>query len=173
MMAAGLATILNTKSNQSIRTMTPFIRKVTQDSTRIPQIYGTLIAFALILYFFLVYAIGLIYVTELRVINLVIQVAGMYLALKQYRRTHTGELNYLRAMSVGVGTSFIASSTFALFLFIYLSVDPNLMTTIREHVPLGAYLDPYIASFSVLMEGIFSGFMGTFVIINSIKTEKA
>lgn len=153
--------------------MTTLIRKIAKYPTRIPQIYGTLITIALILYFFIIYAFGFIYVTELRVFNLAIQVAGIYLALKQYRRTHNGELNYLRAMSVGVGTSFIATSTFVLFLFIYLYIDPNLMKTIREHAPLGEYLDPYIASFSVWLEGIFSGFMATFVIVNYIRTDKA
>lgn len=151
--------------------MTPFIRKIAKYPTRIPQIYGTLVTLALILYFFLIYAIGFIYITELRVFNLFIQISGIYLALKQYRRTHSGNLNYLRAMSIGVGTSFIASSTFVLFLFVYLYLDPNMMSVIREHAPLGEYLDPYIASFSVWLEGIFSGFMATFILVNYIHTD--
>lgn len=151
--------------------MTPFIRKIARYPTRIPQIYGTLVTLALILYFFIIYAIGFIYITELRVVNLFIQIAGIYLALKQYRRTHAGSLNYLRAMSIGVGTSFIASSTFVLFLFIYLNIDQHMMELIREHAPLGEYLDPYIASFSVWLEGIFSGFMATFILVNYIHTD--
>lgn len=151
--------------------MTPFIRKIAKYPTRIPQIYGTLVTLALILYFFLIYAIGFIHITELRVFNLFIQITGIYLALKQYRRTHSGNLNYLRAMSIGVGTSFIASSTFVLFLFIYLYLDPNMMNVIRQHAPLGEYLDPYIASFSVWLEGIFSGFMATFILVNYIHTD--
>lgn len=151
--------------------MATLINRITRYPTRIPQIYGTLVTVALILYFFIIYAAGFIYVTELRVINLIIQVAGIYLALKQYRRTHEGHINYLRAMSIGVGTSFIASSTFVLFLFIYLYLDPNLMNAIKTHAPLGEYLDPYIASFSVWLEGIFSGFMATFIIVNYIHTD--
>lgn len=151
--------------------MTTLINRIAKYPTRIPQIYGTLITIALILYFFIIYAAGFIYVTELRVINLLIQVAGIYLAIKQYRRTHEGHINYLRAMSIGVGTSFIASSTFVLFLFIYLYLDPNLMSTIKTNAPLGEYLDPYIASFSVWLEGIFSGFMATFIIVNYVNTD--
>lgn len=147
------------------------IRKIAKYPTRIPQIYGTLVTLALILYFFIVYAIGFIYVTELRVFNLLIQVTGIYLALKQYRRTHEGNINYLRAMSIGVGTSFIASSTFVLFLFFYLTIDQNMMNVIRENAPLGEYLDPYIASFSVWLEGIFSGFLATFILVNYIHTD--
>ncbi len=151
--------------------MTTIIRNITKYPTRIPQIYGTLVTIALILYFFIVYAVGFIYVTELRVFNLLIQVAGIYLALKQYRRTHAGHIDYLRAMSIGVGTSFIASSTFVLFLFFYLKIDSNLMQVIQANAPLGEYLDPYIASFSVWLEGIFSGFLATFIIVNYIRTD--
>lgn len=151
--------------------MTTFIRRIAKYPTRIPQIYGTLVTVALILYFFIIYSIGFIYVTELRVFNLLIQVAGIYLALKQYRRTHAESLNYLRAMSIGIGTSFIASSTFVVFLFIFLNADANLMSTIQQNAPLGDYLDPYIASFSVWLEGIFSGFLATFIIVNYIHTD--
>lgn len=151
--------------------METMIRRIAKYPTRIPQIYGTLITLALILYFFIIYAAGFIYVTELRVLNLFIQVAGIYLAIKQFRRTHAGHINYLRAMSVGVGTSFIATSTFVLFLFIYLSLDASLMNIIKTHAPLGDYLDPYIATFSVWLEGIFSGFMATFIIVNYIHTD--
>lgn len=147
------------------------INRIAKYPTRIPQIYGTLVTMALVLYFFLIYAIGFIYVTELRVLNLFIQIAGIYLAIKQYRRTHEGHVNYLRAMTIGVGTSFIASSTFALFLFIYLNLDGNLLHLIKTHAPLGEYLDPYIASFSVWLEGIFSGFIATFIIVNYIRTD--
>lgn len=45
------------------------------------------------------------------------------------------------------------------------------MNVIRESAPLGEYLDPYIASFSVWLEGIFSGFLGTFIIVNYIQTD--
>lgn len=153
--------------------MRTMIRNIARYPSRIPQIYGTIVTIALILYFFVIYAVGFIYVTELRVFNLIIQVTGIYLALKQYRRTHEGHLDYLRALSIGVGTSFIASSTFVLFLFFHLMIDQNLMNTIREHAPLGEYLDPYIASFSVWLEGIFSGFLASFIIVNYIQTDKA
>jgi hypothetical protein len=39
---------------------------------RIPEIYGTLITLALIVYFFLMYAFGLVHVIELRLLNLLI-----------------------------------------------------------------------------------------------------
>lgn len=169
-----LAAILTIPAgNQNAVLMNTFIQKISQYPTRIPQIYGTLVAVALIVYFFLVYALGFIHVTELRVVNLFIQVAGIVFALKQYRRTHDGTLNYMRAMFVGVATSFIATSTFVLFLFVYLQADTPLMEAIRAHAPLGEYLNPYIATFSVWLEGMFSGVTATFIIVNYIHTDWA
>lgn len=147
--------------------------KLTEYSRRIPEIYGTLTTVALIAYFFLIYAIGYVYITELRILNLFIQGAGIYLAIRQFKNTHDGHLNYFRGMAVGIATSFIASSTFVLFLFIYLYLDHNLMSVIKEHGPLGEFLNPYIATFTVWLEGIFSGFMATFILINFIDTDKA
>lgn len=140
---------------------------------RIPEIYGTFIALGLIVYFFLMYALGLIHIIELRALNVLIQVAGIYYALKQFRRTHHGEMNYFRALIIGLAASFIGTSTFVLFLFFYLKIDTGLLLSIREHAPLGAHLNTYIATFAVWVEGIFSGFMATFVLINYMETDKA
>ena len=54
---------------------------------RIPEIYGTLIALGLIVYFFAMYAVGAVHVVELRLLNLFIMLGGIYYAMKQYKRT--------------------------------------------------------------------------------------
>lgn len=139
---------------------------------RIPEIYGTIIAIGLIVYFFLMYAIGLVHVIELRLLNLVIMLAGVYYALKQFSRTHQGHLNYFRALATGVATATIGSSTFAVFLFFYLKVDHNFMQSVIENEPMGIYLNEYIATFMVMLEGVFSGLFITFVLLNWINTDK-
>jgi hypothetical protein len=40
------------------------------------------------------------------------------------------------------------------------------MQSIAEKEPLGFYLDPYIASFMVALEGFFSGLFVTFLLSN-------
>jgi hypothetical protein len=140
-------------------------------STRIAEIYGAIIALGLIVYFFIMYAAGLIHVIELRLFNLIIMLAGVYYALKQFKRTHTGKLDYFRAMTTGLATAGIAAATFSLFLFIYLKLDGNLMRSIAENEPLGQYLNPYIASFIVLLEGVFSGFMASYLLANFLSTD--
>jgi hypothetical protein len=140
---------------------------------RISEIYGTLIALALIVYFFLMYAIGTVHVIELRLLNVFIMLAGIYYAMKQYKRTHAGHLNYFRGLSLGAATATIGASTFALFLLIYLKLDANLMESIIEREPMGRYLNEYVAAAAVGLEGIFSGFAMAYLLLNYVETDKA
>jgi hypothetical protein len=140
---------------------------------RIPEIYGTLITLALIVYFFLMYAFGLVHIIELRLLNLLIMLGGVYMAMKQYKRTHDGHLNYFRGLSIGVATSTIGASTFAVFLLLYLKVDGHLMQTIIEREPMGRYLNEYSAAAAVTIEGVFSGLTMTYLLLNVVETDKA
>lgn len=140
---------------------------------RIPEIYGSIIALGLAVYFFLMYAMGLVHVIELRLLNLVIMLGGIYFALRQYKKTHDGHLNYFRALSTGVATAVIGASTFAAFLLIYLKIDANLMRSIIENEPMGRYLNEYVAAAVVAMEGVFSGFTMTYLLLNYVETDKA
>jgi hypothetical protein len=139
--------------------------------TRIPEIYGTLVAIGLIVYFFVMYAAGLIHVIELRLLNVFILLAGVWFALKQYKRTHDGRLDYFHSLTTGVVTAAIAAGTFSVFLFLYLSLDKNLMGMIAKNEPLGFYLNPYIASFIVLLEGLFSGFAMSYLLSNFLASD--
>ncbi len=139
-------------------------------ATRIPEIYGTLIFMALVVYFFLMYALNLVHVIELRLVNLLFLIAGVYFAMKQYQRTHRGQMDYFHAFTTGMATAAIGTLTFAAFLLAYLHIDRNLMEQIAERQPLGFYLDPYIASFMVSLEGVFSGLFVTFLMSNFLAT---
>lgn len=138
---------------------------------RIAEIYGTIIALGLIFYFFSLYLIGLVHIIELRLLNLPIMMAGLYYALKQYRRTHDSKLDYFRGLTLGIATSFIGTSTFTLFLFLLFKIDTGLLQRILENEPMGEYLNAYLATFVVWIEGIFSGFFVTFLLTNYMDTE--
>lgn len=140
---------------------------------RIPEIWGTVITLALIVYFFLMYALGLVHIIELRLLNLLIMLGGIYGAMRQYKRTHEGHLNYFRGMSIGVATATIGASTFAAFLLIYLMLDANLMKSIIENEPMGHFLNEYIAAAIVTIEGVFSGVTMTYLLLNYVETDKA
>ena len=142
------------------------------DKNRIPENYGLRIAAALIAYFVIMKLMGLSHHVELRLLNLLILVGGVYYALKKYRDTHAHQLNYFRALITGVSTAAIGSLIFALFLFVYMKVDADMMQSIIENEPMGRYLNAYIAAFIVALEGVFSGLLVTFVLINYVHTDE-
>jgi hypothetical protein len=142
-------------------------------TSQVSQIWGTIIFLGLTVYFLLMYAVGLIHVIELRFLNLFIMVAGIYLAIVQYRRTHDGSISYFRALALGTATGFIGTTTFGIFLFFFLKLEGNLMESIQRNEAIGPYLNPYIASCVVMVEGVFSGLGLSYVLTNFISTEKA
>ena len=127
---------------------------------------------ALLVYFFLMYVAGWVHITELRLFNLVILIAGVYFALKQYQRTHRGEMDYFHAFTTGIWTISIGTTAFSIFLLIYLHLDKGFMSLLAEKQPLGFYLNPYIAAFIVALEGFFSGFFVTFLLSNFLADRK-
>lgn len=138
---------------------------------RIPENYGIRIAAGLIGLFVLMFILGFGHVVELRLLNLFILVAGVYSALKKFKATHGASINYFRALATGVATAAIGSFIFAAFLFVFLRIDIGFMEWIQANEPMGRFLNPYIASFIVALEGVFSGLLVTFVLINYISTE--
>lgn len=142
------------------------------DPNRIPQSYGLRIALGLAAYFVVMNLAGLAHEVELRLLNLLILVAGVYLALKKFRETHEDHLNYFRALVTGVATAATASFLFAAFMFLYMTFDEGLMRSIVENEPMGRFMNPYIASFIVALEGLFSGLLVTFILINFLPTDE-
>jgi hypothetical protein len=143
------------------------------DPNRIPENYGLRIAAGLIVYFIIMKFLGLLHVVELRMLNLVILVAGVFFALRKFKRTHEDHLNYFRGLVTGVAASAIGSVGFAAFFFVYVSfIDTELMQYIIENEPMGRFLNPYISAFIVALEGVFSGLLVTFILINYIPTDE-
>ena len=135
--------------------------------------YGLKIAGGLIAYFLIMKFAGLLNVVELRLLNVIILVGGIYMALKTFQHTHGEHINYFRALVTGVATGAIASLVFAAFLFIYVTfIDVAFMQYIIDNEPMGRFLNPYIVSFIVALEGVFSGLLVTFVLINYINTDE-
>lgn len=142
-------------------------------TSQVSQIYGTLIFLGLTVYFLLMYAIGAVHIIGLRFLNVVIMLAGIYYAILQYRRTHDGEISYFRTLTLGTATAFIGSTTFGIFLFFFLKFEGNLMESIKQNEEIGQYLNPYIATCVVMMEGVISGFGLSYLLGNYMKTREA
>lgn len=136
--------------------------------------YGLLITAGLIVYFLIMKFAGLVHVTELRIFNFFIMLGGLFLAYKEFHETDINrQFNYMKAIIFGFSTSSIGTLLFAVFVFFYVSfIDPALMDTIREKGPLGEYLNPWAVSVIVGVEGILSGALASFMIINVKNAKK-
>ena len=58
------------------------------------------------------------------------------------------------------------------FLFVFMNLDEALMSSIRQNEPMGRFMNPYIASCVVALEGVFSGLLVTFILINFVETDE-
>jgi hypothetical protein len=147
-----------------------WLMKVFEYPNRLPEIYGTVIFLGLLVLLFLLRFTGLIHVIELRLVNIAIFVAAIHYAIQQHKRTHGNKVNYFRALSIGIGASFIGISIFASFMFVYLKLNRNFLEILKEDEMMGYDLDAYVASFSVWVHGIFSGLFSTFLVAHGTKT---
>lgn len=135
------------------------------------EIYGTYMTLGLIVFFLACYWTGFVHVRELRLLNFPIMLSGVYYLLKQYRTIY-GELNYFKAMTLGTYAGGIAALTFASFLFIIFSVDHSLFVRVVKEGPMGEYMNVFIATSAVALEGVFAGMMATYITCNFIDTDK-
>lgn len=141
------------------------------DPNKIPLNYGLKIAGGLVAYFVIMTAIGLGNHVELRLLNLFILAAGIFFGLKKFKQTHEDHLNYFRALITGVAIGAVGSAIFGFLLFIYMTVSPSVMEAMMANEQMGVHLNPYMASFIVVLEGVFSGLLVTFVLINWVTTD--
>jgi len=139
---------------------------------RIPENYGLRIAAGLIVFFLFMRFLDKGHHVELRLLNLFILGGGIYFGLKKFRDTHGHQIDYCRALITGVAIGAVGWAAFALFLFLYMKLDPGFMQAIINNEPMGRYLNAYMAAFIVSLEGFFSGLIVTFVLINYLATDK-
>jgi hypothetical protein len=141
------------------------------DPNKIPLNYGLKIAGGLVGYFVVMNLIGLGNHVELRLLNLFILASGIFFGLKKFKETHEDHLNYFRALITGVAIGAVGSTIFGILLFIYMTVNGDFMTSMVQNEQMGLHLNPYMASFIVVLEGVFSGLLVTFVLINWVTTD--
>ncbi len=130
--------------------------------------YGLYTTAGLIAYFLVMKLFGLVHVVELRAFNLFFLLAGIIMALRTFKR-RKGTIVYLEGIGLGLMTSAIGVVSFCLFIFIYLQLNPAFMQAIVQNESFGEYLNPYILSFVVALEGTASGFIATFAIMQYLK----
>lgn len=131
--------------------------------------YGIYTALSLIGYFLLMQILGFAYILELRVFNLAILILGILFAIDKYRSVTNEHMEYLTGYGIGSSTTIVASFVFSLFLGFYLSFDHSFMSHIQTTGLMGSYLDPATAAFAVFGEGLASGIICSFTLMQWYK----
>lgn len=118
-------------------------------------LYGLLLFIGFAAYFFIMKAAALYYNYNLRIFNLVIHFGIVYYAIRSFYNTHKDrEFNYLTGVMAGFKPSLIAVILFGILQLVYLSIDQEFLTYLQESTPIGSYINPFSASFVVILEGI-------------------
>ena len=123
---------------------------------------GIFTAGGLMLYFILMRYFNLIEMIHLRYLNFFILLAGILFAMNKYKNSNGNHVEYLEGFFLGMFTTAVASTLFAVFVGIYLGFHPDFMNYIMSVALMGDYLTPSACALIVAMEGGISGLLVTF-----------
>jgi hypothetical protein len=123
---------------------------------------GIFTAGGLMLYFIMMKYLNLVELFHLRYFNFFILGAGILLAMNKYKNSNDNHVEYLEGFFLGMFTTAVASTLFAVFVGIYLGFHPDFMNYIMSVALMGDYLTPSASALIVAMEGGISGLLITF-----------
>ncbi|MFW5762424.1 MAG: DUF4199 domain-containing protein, partial [Cyclobacteriaceae bacterium] len=114
--------------------------------------WSLIITAGLIAYFLLMKFFGLVHIIELRLLNGVIMFTGIWFLIKELKKKP--DFNYFTGLLNGIVTGLIASVMFALYAFIYVQfINPEFMLAIKENEIMGNYLNKFLVSMQIFIEG--------------------
>ncbi|WNJ17643.1 DUF4199 domain-containing protein [Pontibacter sp. G13] len=133
--------------------------------------YGSMLAAGLAGWFLLAGLLGLQQITELRYLNLFIMIGVLWAAMKDwYGHSDSHKTNYFHGFLLGFGTSIVAALLFSIFMYLFFTLfAPGLAQQILAEIPLRYNLNVWMISGIVLMEGVFSGFCVSFIMMQYFK----
>jgi hypothetical protein len=135
-------------------------------------ISGIFVSIALIAYFILMKYMQLEDVAELRWFNLVIQLGSIIFVIRYFKYKTKRRVEYLEGISLSFLTSAVGAILFAAFIYIYFSNNPILLLHLKDNAPMmGEYLTPLTASLTVVVEGLTSALILSFVIMQYFKDD--
>jgi hypothetical protein len=129
---------------------------------------GLMVFIGLVAYFLIMEAVDLEHNLELRALNIIIMGAGVLYSIKSIKEKNE-DFDYFKGIGTGMFTAVSSSFAFAIFIFIYLISNPEFLQEIKDVEPFGGYLNAFLISFIIIMEGAGSGFFLSFGIMQWYK----
>jgi hypothetical protein len=116
-------------------------------------------------FFLLMYTMGLGYRTELRLANVAIQLFCIYKAIRGYYAIYPRtEHNYLLGVAQGMWASAVGAGGFAVFMTVFLYLNPVFMDTIAKNSMVGGSLNPFTVSLYIVVEGLVVSLIGSYLL---------
>ncbi len=132
--------------------------------------FGLLVFAGLVGFFLIMEAVGLVHNFNLRILNGVIMFTGIFLCLRTFKRDQFDRpFSYINGLGSGFFVALIASVSFALFMMTYLLLNPTFMESIRQNEPQGIYMNEAAVVMLILIEGVASGVLFTYVTMQYLK----
>jgi DMSO/TMAO reductase YedYZ heme-binding membrane subunit len=135
-------------------------------------VIGLSVFFCFLMYFMIMRAVGLHEVFVLRYFNATFLVAGILYALLKEKKEAGNEFNYRKGLQIGTFITLISVIPFCVFLYFYLTMDDAFMDLIKESTEVKEFLSPGSVTGLVCIEGISSGEIITFIIMQFLKRKK-
>lgn len=139
-------------------------------------LFGLMTTVAMILFFFIMHLLGLSHHYHLRALNALFLFAGVYFAIRSHykqlpptNQKKRDRLSFIKEGAVGLMTTFSTATMFAVFVGLFLFLNNDFLTVIRENEPHGRFLTPPAISFLVFLEASVSGFIFTYIITQTYK----
>ncbi|MDO8972057.1 MAG: hypothetical protein Q7U74_15290 [Saprospiraceae bacterium] len=128
--------------------------------------YGVWLFFGLTGFFLLMHLFQLSERFYLRIFNGAIHLGILWLALRAWIRDHhDGAADITSGVAVGMFTSSIGVIPFTLFMATFLEFNPDILSAIKGHASMGAYLTPITACFFIVVEAIVISLIGSYIML--------
>ena len=132
---------------------------------------GLAVSLILIAYFLLIRTFALENIFYLRLINIFFLLTGIIVAERICSSRVAHKVDYLKGLRIGIQVTLFATIPYAIFMAVYLKTNHDFAGFIQTHTSFGKFLTPLPACVAgiVMIEGIVSGFILTYIIMPYFK----
>ncbi|MBC7447317.1 MAG: DUF4199 domain-containing protein [Hymenobacteraceae bacterium] len=131
--------------------------------------YGLWVGTAYIAFFLLMKVLGLHERTEVAYVNGIFLVAGIILALREYKRVTQNRIDYLPGLGIGFLTSLVSSVILALFFIGYSTFDKEFASHVMTANLYGIQLSVLMIFLVIVLHGTVAGTFVGFIAMQFFK----
>lgn len=134
--------------------------------------YGILVGIVYIVYFLLMWALGVIEIIELSFISGIFLVIGIVVAISRYKRARSGGIRYLEGFGIGATVGAVSSAVLALFLAIFLStLNTEYLASLQASALFPEGLSIFLLFVLTILYGTIPGALIAFIAMQWFKRE--